>query len=122
MKSFQQWVNEEQSKFHGFLIPRSEMPQIDDHQKFIDLMWVNGINVIDKTVGILFVKPTQIDYDPEKVQKMINKKVLIGSDGYILDGHHTYYSKLLSGQNFIDVYQADAPINILLKLCLDHFK
>jgi hypothetical protein len=107
----------------GMYIHRSQMPQIDNHESFIQFLTQKGyeVSLVDD-VELSSIKPTQHDIDLEKVaQNDSEKPIFISSDNFILDGHHRYFHK----KNFTDkysiqAYQANTTINKLLKLAYDY--
>ena len=102
---------------HGFQKLRSELPQIDDNE---DLKKDLNITPGEKTLGEL--KPTQKDFDENKILTMIAggfkrpNEYVISKDGYILDGHHRWASSLetLGVDSIVPVYIVDMNIRELL--------
>lgn len=121
MKSFQEFLSETFIN-GGFNIARSEMPQLNDHIKF--LSYIDSIGDIYYAYGecaLDSIKPTQIDIDKTKVDAMelTEKPIIISSDFFILDGHHRYYKHLFEMEPFINTIQVDLSINKLLALAYE---
>lgn len=123
MISFSQYVAE-QSVTGGFNIPRSQMPQIADQEAFSSYLVFAGVKVNKTTVNVAMLRPTQTEFDPEKVAAMSPpySPVIMSNDGYVLDGHHRYFAALrdsaalpVGGLNTIEAYVCYTPINQLLK-------
>lgn len=121
MISFSQYVAE-QSVTGGFNIPRSQMPQIVDQEAFASYLVFAGIKVNKTTVNVAMLRPTQTEFDPEKVAAMAApySPIIVSNDGYVLDGHHRYFAAMrdqqaTGGLNTIEAYVCYEPINQLLK-------
>jgi N12 class adenine-specific DNA methylase len=75
-------------------IPRAEMPQVptDARGALANYLSARGITSTPETVDASTLKPTQAEYSPEKVEKskqhQAERRLLVSSDGYVLDGHH----------------------------------
>lgn len=75
---------------------RKEMPQIDKMDKFIDDIKINGHTLTSDEVDPKTLKPTQHEFNMDKVKGMIkdnvyrDKPIVTTKDGYILDGHHRW--------------------------------
>ena len=122
MLSFNQYVTE-QSIVGGFNIPRASMPQIADQEGFARYLEFLGVDVRFVKSHLNFLKPTQTEFDPEKVAA-INApygSIVVSSDGYILDGHHRFFAAVADQScDSIDTYTCDATINHLLKHANDY--
>lgn len=75
---------------------RSDMPQISNHSKMVSDLKEAGIASKKETVAASSLKPTQKDFNKDKVDsikkdKAYNSKALIVTkDDKILDGHHRW--------------------------------
>ena len=108
-------------------IPRKDMPQIKstDVDEFIDfLKQTKGVNSSKQTVMVKRLKPTQKDFNPEKVEKLktapmhvLQKVIIASSDNYILDGHHRYSALLELDPNAkMPIIKVGVKISKLLEL------
>jgi predicted kinase len=80
-------------------IKRKEMPQVEGKNvsKFLDFLKRNGVKFKEKMVDSKKLKPTQNQFNQQKIQGMIDdidtKKqhpIMISSDGFVIDGHHRW--------------------------------
>lgn len=86
----------------GLNYKRKQMPQIAVAQLDSFLIWLKdqGITVIDdSTIDIKAIKPTQGEFNFEKIKNIMqngvdDKKYIISNDYYLLDGHHTWLAGL----------------------------
>ena len=128
MKTFLQFIREELTSGPAFNLPRSQMPQIKDIDSFLSYISAHGHLYIDMFGTVDNFRPTQTDYDKDKVdrikQDMIRnprsntKPILVSSDGFILDGHHRYLAtKQLNGM--IAYYELSTNVTDSLKLAYD---
>lgn len=102
----------------GHTFARSFMPQIDDIPEFLDYLKKKGIQSNLKTLDPDSLKSTQLDFDPNKVFKMMQdngerKPIITSNDDYVLDGHHRWLDAA-NKQEKLDSYVCDAPILDLL--------
>jgi len=103
---------------HGLQKERKELPQIDENE---DLKKNLNITPSSKTIGEL--KPTQKDFDENKVLAMIAggfkrpNEYVISKDGYLLDGHHRWAASLetLGEHQSVPVYEVDMNMDELIK-------
>lgn len=117
------WVN-----FHPGLnslnIPRAEMPQIKSAHRAALIQYLKGksINYEKKEINPVFLKPSQAEYSPEKVQmakdflKENNRSILVSSDDYIIDGHHQWIAAVENNYSPIEIIKFDLPIMDALSL------
>jgi len=106
-------------------IPRTKMPQIKgaDLLDFVQFMKDNGVSSKTKKVQVKKLKPTQKEYNPEKVDKLVTaplevltRLIIKSKDGFILDGHHRYSALArLDDELEITVMAVDCDIDDLLK-------
>jgi hypothetical protein len=84
-------------------VPRRNMPQIKKKHmdKFVNWLEKDGISVKETEIPVMNLKPTQKDFNTQKVHLMMNedkhklsKPLLVSSDNYILDGHHKWLAQL----------------------------
>lgn len=118
MKSFKTFLEESQTFVSGgFNIARSEMPQLNDIDAFIDHIERSGILALNIELRVDSLKPTQIEYDQSKVDSMIGKdlgRIVVSNDLFVLDGHHRYFAAAQSGVRTIKAVLVDTTINKLL--------
>lgn len=126
MKTFRQFLKEDQFPFSAFFVARLSMPQIKNIPHFINYVNHLGIKTEEKVISnIDSYSPTQFDFDQDKVDRIIeddekrSKPILVSSDGYILDGHHSYQAASQSGLA-ATVIEIDLNINKALKLAIDY--
>jgi len=126
MKTFRQFLKEDQFPFSAFFVARLSMPQIKNIPHFINYINHLGIKTEEKVISnIDSYSPTQFDFDQDKVDRIIeddekrSKPILVSSDGYILDGHHSYQAASQSGLA-ATVIEIDLNINKALKLAIDY--
>ena len=106
---------------------RSEMPQVDSENitDFV-LHFSNkvGVTKVKRKIGKL--KPSQIDFDEDKVMHFIDElkndtldetKYIISSDNYILDGHHRWAADLevRPDSDSVECYRINLPAEDLIK-------
>ena len=101
-------------------IPRAEMPQVkaEDRGAMVNFLNARGINHAEETIAATELKPTQVEFSPEKVQKAKeykggNRAILVSSDGHVVDGHHQWLASRDKGED-IRIIRLDAPIRDLL--------
>lgn len=110
-------------------LKRSEAPQIPDDrkEKFLMGMVRHGVGHKDEVVHPSTLKPSQSEWSPEALKKVksqveaggeernkiINNRVTVSNDGYVLDGHHRYIDAMLRGRK-LSVVKVDLPIEHLI--------
>lgn len=109
----------------AFPIARASMPQVDvkNLQRVLDQLDINYIVMKDIPWNY---RPTQTDFDEDKVNQLIQKlqsgdtfgPIIVSNDNFVLDGHHRYIAANMTATP-IDVMTVDLPINKLLKLVTD---
>jgi len=109
----------------AYPITRSSMPQLDadDFKATLDFAGIPyDVHNVDGTK----LRPTQSDYDPEKVKAILSNlqdaaangkgdvgpPIITSNDGFVLDGHHRYIASTLADVP-IKTIQVDLPINQL---------
>lgn len=132
MKNFFQYVKEAMAPMPAFNVPRVAMPQINDIQKFKETLDKEGISYFEEVIKDMSkVRPTQTDYDQEKVSDIIGSMktdsdriadslpiITSRTDDqseFVLDGHHRYYAALQTGAQLKSLV-VNLPINKLLAL------
>jgi hypothetical protein len=101
MKRFSVFIQEKieipKNKDLGF--KRKEMPQVEGKNvpKFLDFLKSNGVKYKEKLVDSKTLRPTQNQFNKDKIQSMIDiidtKKqnpIMVSKDGYVIDGHHRW--------------------------------
>lgn len=102
-------------------IPRSEMPQVKAEHRGAMVNYLNARGVDHKNVDVdaQVLKPTQAEFSPEKVEKASqsdgDRRILISSDGHIIDGHHQAIAQAQKGEQ-IKAIMLDAPAVSLVPL------
>lgn len=101
MKRFTTFVQEkvEIPKAGNLGFKRKEMPQVEGKNipKFLDFLKAEGVKYIEKSVDSKKLRPTQSQFNQDKIQSMIDsidtKKqhpIMVSKDGYVIDGHHRW--------------------------------
>lgn len=122
MLSFNQYVTEK-TVIGGFNIPRASMPQIADQESFARYLEFIGVDVRFVKSHLNFLKPTQTEFDQEKVDSMQAPygSIIVSNDGYILDGHHRFFAAVADpDHDSIDTYTCGVTINQLLAHAKDY--
>lgn len=108
-------------------VPRATMPQIrsKDWHKFKQFLHAHGITTEKTKLPVDSLKPTQHEIIAAKLREMASrsaedlaeKRILVSSDGYILDGHHHWAAqRALDPHGMVRVRILGAPISQLLKI------
>lgn len=122
--------NQSSGKLKDGKRPRSEMPQIAGMHKQEFLDWLkdsHGITSRASSPKVSSLKPTQTDYNPAKVDAMLEamrrdgvqpgSAVIASNDDHILDGHHRWITqKEFDGDSKFPIIRVDVPIDRLLQL------
>lgn len=103
--------------FHEtYLVPRDQMPQIagKDVPGFLK---DHGVKNSKSTVKTAELKPTQSQFNPEKISNMNSvaksMPILVSQDNYVLDGHHRWLANHYdSGLQDIIRLPWDAPTSL----------
>lgn len=113
-----QLLNEVKKRF------RSDMPQISNHSKFTSDLKESGISTKKESVSSDSLKPTQKDFNPEKVASIKadkaynNKALIVTKDNKILDGHHRWKAAL-EDEADIPVFRIDLNFDDLYDFVCD---
>lgn len=103
---------------------RRNMPQIDNFEDFMKDIVTIGYKIISKSVDVDSLKPTQHDFNDEKIKAILDKKsynskpIIITNDDYILDGHHRWKA-CCQAKDSQDVIQIDLDFENLYDLVKD---
>ena len=110
---------------HSKGILRSKMPQIksNDVPEFVKFLKDDGVKSKREDIAVKDLKPTQKEFNPDKVSKLstapmaiLTKVIIKSKDNFILDGHHRYSALLTLDVNAkIKVISVDLGITELLK-------
>ena len=129
MKTFRQFVQEEMALTPAFPIARQQMPQIDNLDEFYHYVGQFGIGVFEAFGTVDHLRPTQHEFDQDKVDKILDgwnddggpngNPIVVSSDNFIVDGHHRYFAALQSNIE-IRYDQLDVNITTCLKHALDY--
>lgn len=108
MKTFEEFIKESRQvlQYSGFNIPRASMPQIKNTDKFCRYLRKRNQSFIISDIRVSDIKPTQMEYDTEKVDKIKSKgpvirPVVLSGDNHVIDGHHRYFAATHTGQETI---------------------
>lgn len=110
-------------------IQRKDMPQItkDNLEGYKAFLKSKGIQVSDKKMKPWRVKPTQTYIDTDKVDSQVKNikdggktKIIVSSDNYILDGHHSWGAYMeIDPNGDMPVIFINSPIKEILKISKD---
>jgi hypothetical protein len=99
-------------------IPRAEMPQVPAEQReaLVSHLEDKGISTTQEVVQADSLKATQAEVSPSKVEAAraqgdTGRRVLVSSDGYVVDGHHQWAA---ADGGPVRVTRLNAPIASLL--------
>lgn len=103
-------------------IPRAEMPQIKAEHRgaMTQFLKARGVTHEQTSMPAAELKPTQAEFSPSKVRKAMgydggDRRILVSSDGFVLDGHHQWLAKREKGDD-VDIIKFDAPISELVEM------
>ena len=106
---------------------RHAMPQIKDVGDFAQYLNDEGVKVSKRFVAAKNLKPTQSNFNEDKVKSMIDsgldndRTIVVSKDCYIVDGHHYVIATYTDNKNSrILCYVADINIDDLLDLAHDY--
>lgn len=117
-------INDEWTSFSsesGTLgISRSQMPQIKAESRgaMVNYLKSEGIESEKQTAIVSSLKPSQAEFSLEKVKSAIeftggDRSILVSNDGYVIDGHHQWLSKIPNDE--INIIRIDAPAEQLIE-------
>ena len=126
MKSFSKFMQEriEIPKKRDLGFKRKEMPQVEGKNvpKFLDFLKKNDVKYTEKLVDSKTLKPTQNQFNHEKIQGMIDvidskqqKPIMVSKDGFVIDGHHRWLAHYNMGRK-MPVYQIELNIHDALDM------
>ncbi|QJE95967.1 phage portal protein family protein [Luteolibacter luteus] len=97
-------------------VPRAEMPQIrsGDRASLVQFFRKRGIGASEETVPADTLKPTQLEFSPEKVRAALdykggNRSILVSEDDHVIDGHHQWQAHVMAEED-IRIIRLAAPI------------
>lgn len=103
-------------------VPRADMPQIrpETHGPLVNFLKARGVESTLDEVPAGRLRPTQAEYSPAKVESAReagagDKRVLVSSDGYVVDGHHRWLAAFMD-EAPVRVIRLSAPATQLLDL------
>lgn len=131
-KIYERAVHNVLSKIHipagNLNLPRRNMPQIlqKNFNEYLGWLRNEGINIEELKVNGADLKPSQLDINEDKVKKMVvevpdnlDNPIIISNDGYVIDGHHRWLTKINIAKNRdyvpVNAYKMDLPIRELIK-------
>lgn len=92
-RTFEDYIAE--LKSHSLGVHRSEMPQIKDMNEIKDRLHKHGVKFTLENGMLSKFKPIQQTYSREPEPTLcLDKRILVSSDDYILDGHHRWQNNL----------------------------
>ena len=101
-------------------VPRAEMPQIKAEHRgaLVQFLKARGIDHQQEEVPADSLKPTQVEFSPEKVKKAQDfeggdRSILVSQDNHVVDGHHQWLARGANGEP-VKVIRLNAPIAQLL--------
>ena len=110
-------------------IPRADMPQIRPERqlKFLQSQRRRGVSVEVTEMPVSAVKPTQIEYYPDKVEKALGhfragsqlKRAIVSREGFLLDGHHQYVAASIEGIP-LPVIRVGLPVGEAFEILLSY--
>jgi hypothetical protein len=129
MKSFSKFMQEriEIPKKRDLGFKRKEMPQVEGKNvpKFLDFLKKNDVRYTEKLVDSKTLKPTQNQFNHEKIQGMIDvidskqqKPIMVSKDGFVIDGHHRWLAHYNLGRK-MPVYEIGLNIHDALDMMHD---
>ena len=123
MRTLKQYINDTEDNIiipGGFMVPRSQMPQIDDQEEFLHWLRMAGYSYEFATVQSKELFALQSMVDRNKVKKfktkhIYEKPIIVANDNFILDGHHRFFAALEAGITSLKVIRVKLNINKLFK-------
>jgi SPP1 gp7 family putative phage head morphogenesis protein len=90
------------SELRSLGIPRKNMPQIagEDRAGLLSFLKTLGVKHDRATIRASALRPSQREFSREKIEAArlhasTARPVLVSKDGYVVDGHHQWFSELL---------------------------
>ncbi|MGB4967299.1 MAG: LPD38 domain-containing protein [Candidatus Saccharimonadales bacterium] len=97
-------------------VPRAQMPQIKAEHRgaLVNFLKGRGIEQEADTVPAALLKPTQVEFSPQKVQQALdfkggNRSILVSQDNHVVDGHHQWLAALQKHES-VPIIRLNAPI------------
>jgi hypothetical protein len=104
---------------------RRSLPQIVDVKDFKKFLNKQKISYNPSIVKSHNLKPVQKHLNPEKIIKLLKgeklKQIIVSSDNYIIDGHHTWACAVIRNEN-IECLVVHKPAKQLLEIILDEYE
>lgn len=130
MKTFKQYINDTEETViipGAYMVPRSQMPQINDRPDFLNYLRQAHVSFLKQEVSVDSLKPLQSFVDRTKVKKFTIKHIykvpiIISKDNYILDGHHRYFAALENKLTSLNVIRVQLNINELFQLTQEYLE
>jgi hypothetical protein len=130
MRSLKQFINDTEDKViipGGYMVPRSQMPQIDDVTHFVTWLELKGVQSYKVELDPKLIKPIQSMVDRNKIRKLssleITKPVIVSEDMFLLDGHHRLFSVIRHDPNKnVVAIVVQLPINKLFQLTSEYLE
>lgn len=115
------------AKMKSLGVPRATMPQVDLEHRGAMTQYLKGrgLDWDSEEAKPRDLKPAQSEYNPAKVEQSRQfsvdnpdkapRKILVSSDGYVMDGHHQWMAKLEDAPNVpIPILRLHAPANVAI--------
>jgi len=120
---FEDFISEvklERNQNLSSIIPRSDMPQLDD-AKLNELVGIFGATKRQMSADELKgLRTVQHHIDMEKVEAMVSSEItgtiVVSDDGYIVDGHHRASAAILKGVQLDVIVLGGDVVDILAKI------
>lgn len=109
-------------------IKRSDMPQVSsrDMPDFFSFLSDKGIKFSSDDVKVKDLKPSQAEVNASVAAKLSDdqaqKSIITSNDGFVIDGHHRWYNKLLNKVKFASAVKIDMSAKDLIKTMKDFGK
>lgn len=104
-------------------IPRDKMPQVrsKDYDELIAFLEKKNIRMTRRKIKAKDLKATQSDFNVDKITQAVAnykalsnaKPIIVGSDGYVIDGHHRWLGAVNVGGD-ITIIQANVKAKELM--------
>ncbi len=119
MKKFKEYISVPKQ---GIGYSRDTLPQIEYNRLGFFLQYMRELGIIPELIDnypISNLKPSQDDFDLDKISKMMNKefdprgRILISQDDYVMDGHHRWAAEYNKHGPYSNIGVWKFPCNIL---------